>query len=69
MFGFSFKRKATAGVESSVDRLTNILIENQDRLTIDRDGVISLNLDNEKVRREMKRQFQHLAKVEPPKAR
>ncbi|HBU6577874.1 TPA: hypothetical protein PIP05_004531 [Klebsiella oxytoca] len=69
MFGFSFKRKATAGVESSVDRLTNILIENQDRLTIDRDGVISLNLDNEKVRREMKRQFQHLAKVEPAKAR
>lgn len=69
MFGFSFKRKATAGVESSVDRLTNILIENQDRLTIDRDGVISLNLDNEKVRREMKRQFQHLAKVEPVKVR
>lgn len=69
MFGFSFKGKPTHRVDTSVDRLTNILIDNQDRLTIDRDGVISLNLNNEKVRNEMKRQLQHLAKVEPAKVR
>ncbi|CAI1257492.1 Uncharacterised protein [Serratia liquefaciens] len=69
MFGFSFKGKPTHRGDTSVDRLTNILIDNQDRLTIDRDGVISINLNNEKVRNEMKRQLQHLAKVEPAKAR
>jgi hypothetical protein len=69
MFGFSFKGKPAHRVDTSVDRLTNILIDNQDRLTIDRDGVISLNLDNEKVRKEMRRQLQHLAKVEPVKVR
>lgn len=69
MFGFSFKGKSTSAADTSVDRLANILINNQDRLTIDRDGVISLNLNNEKVREEMKRQLQHLAKVEPAKAR
>jgi hypothetical protein len=69
MFGFSLKNKANRGINTSVDRLTNILIDNQDRLTIDRDGVISLNLNNEKVRTEMRRQLQHLSKVEPAKAR
>lgn len=43
MFSFSNKRKTTTGAESPVERLTNILVDNQDRLTIDRDGVISLN--------------------------
>ncbi|AKE75513.1 TPA: hypothetical protein MIP41_00425 [Klebsiella pneumoniae] len=69
MFSFSNKRKTTTGTESPVQRLTNILVDNQDRLTIDRDGVISLNLENDKVRKEMKRQFQFLARVEPSKAR
>ncbi|HBY4502934.1 TPA: hypothetical protein MIU45_03285 [Klebsiella pneumoniae] len=69
MFSFSNKRKTTTGTESHVQRLTNILVDNQDRLTIDRDGVISLNLENDKVRKEMKRQFQFLARVEPSKAR
>ncbi|ASM11862.1 hypothetical protein MOW49_003730 [Serratia marcescens] len=67
MFGFSFKGRSHK--KDSVDRLTTILIDNQDRLSIDRDGVISINLDNEKVRKEMKRQLQHLAQVEPVKAR
>ncbi|HGE8380929.1 hypothetical protein [Serratia marcescens] len=67
MFGFSFKGRSHKN--ESVDRLANILIDNQDRLTIDRDGVISINLENEKVRQEMKRQLQHLAQVEPVKAR
>ncbi|HBX2457686.1 TPA: hypothetical protein MH658_16380 [Klebsiella pneumoniae] len=69
MFSFSNKRKTTTGAESHVERLTNILVDNQDRLTIDRDGVISLNLENDKVRKEMKRQFHFLARVEPSKAR
>ncbi|CNI38883.1 hypothetical protein HB991_09330 [Yersinia mollaretii] len=69
MFGFSFKSKPALRVDTSVDRLTNILIDNQDRLTIDRDGVISLNLNNEKVREEMGRQLLHLAKVETAKVR
>lgn len=68
MFGFSFKVKPTS-VDTSVDRLTNILVDNRDRLSIDRDGVISLNLDNEQVRSEMRRQLRHLARVEPVKAR
>lgn len=67
MFGFSFKGRSHKN--ESVDRLTSILIDNRDRLTIDRDGVISINLDNEKVRKEMKRQLQHLAQVEPVKVR
>ncbi|HGM6984052.1 hypothetical protein [Serratia marcescens] len=67
MFGFSFKGRSHKN--ESVDRLASILIDNRDRLTIDRDGVISINLDNEKVRKEMKRQLQHLAQVEPVKVR
>ena len=44
MFGFSFKGRSH---KTSLSTDLQAFIDNRDRLTIDRDGVISINLDNE----------------------
>lgn len=49
--------------DSSSNRLIKILDENKDKITVNKDGVVSTNFQNEKVQEEMIRQLRLLAKI------